>query len=140
VSDYELKRFELLADLAGDELETVEELLEPLHFEAGEQLFREGQEAEGLLLLHDGRLRVESSRWSKLEEIEAGAVVGSLALVGVGAREVTAVAVEPSCALLLSRTAFHRLAEDAPRTAGRILESLVRELAGTLRGGLEHLA
>ena len=139
MSDYELKRFKLLADLAGDELETVEELIESRQFAAGDQLFREGQESDGLLLLHEGRLGVESSRWGKLDDVEPGAVVGALALVVVGPREVTAVALEPSCVLLLSRTAFHRLADDAPRAAARVLESLLRDLAGALRGGLDHL-
>jgi CRP-like cAMP-binding protein len=139
VSDRELKRFPILAELAEGELELLEELLEPVTLRAGQQLFREGQEADGLVLLQAGRLRFESDRAGELGEAEPGAAVGAFSLVVVGRREATAVASEDSEVLRLSRTAFHRFAEDSPRGACRVLEAALRDLAGALRKGLDRL-
>ena len=139
MSDRELKRFALLADLSEGELEALDDLLEPVTLRAGQQLFREGQEADGLLLLHAGRLHFESERAGDLGEAEPGTAVGAFSLVVVGRRETTAVASADAEVLRLSRTAFHRFAEDSPRGACRVLEAALRELAGALRKGLDRL-
>jgi lysophospholipid hydrolase len=140
VSERELKRFALFAELGENELELLDDLLEPVSVRAGQQLFREGQEADGLLLLHAGRLRFESARAGDLGEVEPGAEMGAFSLVVAGRREATAVAAEDVELFRLSRTAFHRFAEDSPRGACRVLEAALRELAGSLRKGLDRLA
>jgi CRP-like cAMP-binding protein len=101
---------------------------------------REGQEADGLLLVDQGSLRLESARCGDLGEAGPGASLGAVSLVVVGPREVTAVASEPTRLLRLSRTAFHRLVEDSPRAAARILETLVQDFAAAVRSGLDRLA
>lgn len=139
MSPTDLKQFGFFADLVEEDLEVLAELLETRALLSGQQLFREGQEAEGLVLVADGRLRLESRRAGVLGFLEAGDVLGGTSLVAVGTREVTAVAEQPTEVHVLSREAFHRFVEDAPRAGARVLEALARELAGILRGGLEYL-
>lgn len=139
MSEYELKRFELLAELSDAELEILEDLLEPVRMLARQQVFREGQEADGLLLVHEGKLRFSSERTEEAGVAGPGLAVGGLSLVVVGPREVTAVAEEQGTLLKLTRTAFHRLAEDAPRATTRMLEHLLRDLTLVLRKGLDKL-
>jgi CRP-like cAMP-binding protein len=140
VSALEVKRFAIFAELAASEVEALEELLETSHFDAGQQLFREGQESDGLWLVAEGRVRVEHARAGRLGSLGPGDGMGAFSLIVVGARTLTAVAEEPVTVVRLTRTAFHRLSEDAPRASARILEWIVRDVAAPLRAGLEQLA
>jgi CRP-like cAMP-binding protein len=140
VSQGDLKRFAFLSELTDSDREAVAELLEPIELAAGRQLFREGQEAEGLILIDRGELRLESQRTGELGSSGEGTVIGGLSLLAVGRREVTAIAVGPTRVLQLSRAAFLRLAEDSPRTALRLVQAIVAEFAGAVREGLERIA
>lgn len=140
MTEPDLKQFSALAELAEPEREAVADLLEPLELGPDRQLFREGQEAEGLLLVESGALRLESKRQGALGACGAGTVLGGLSLVAVGPREATAVATERSRVWLLSRTSFHRLVEDAPRAGCRLLAAVLADVAQAVRGGLSELA
>ena len=54
--------------------------------------------------------------------------------------EASLIAETPCTYLVFPRTAYHRLAEDYPRTACRLSESIFEELAGVLREGLDKIA
>ena len=137
MSEIDLKRFAFLSDLTDSDREVVADLLEPIELATGRQLFREGQEAEGLILIDQGELRLEGQRSGEIGSCGAGAAIGGLSLLAVGPREITAVAVAPTRVLQLSRSAFLRLAEDFPRTGLRLIEAIVTEIAGALRDGLD---
>jgi CRP-like cAMP-binding protein len=134
----DLKAFALLGDLAEDERELVAELLEGQDLDAGEQLFCEGQEAEGLVLVERGALELSSARAGELGQLSEGECLGAVSLVAVGPREATAVAAGETRVWVLSRESFRRLAEDAPRAACRILEGALADLAGAVREGLDR--
>jgi CRP-like cAMP-binding protein len=140
VSEIDLKRFALFSDLTDSDRQAVAELLEPIELVSGRQCFREGQEAEGLLLVDRGELRLESLRGGELGSCGEGESIGGLALLLVGTREVTATAVTPSRVLQLSRGAFLRLAEDYPRAALRLVQAITAEFAGAVREGLDRIA
>jgi CRP-like cAMP-binding protein len=128
LSEIDLKRFPLLSDLTDSDREAVAELLEPIELTPGRQCFREGQEAEGLLLIDRGELRLESQR------------SGDLGSSGEGTREVTAIAAAPTRALQLSRASFLRLSEDHPRAGLRLAQAIMAEFAGAVREGLDRIA
>ncbi|MCP3983006.1 MAG: cyclic nucleotide-binding domain-containing protein [bacterium] len=133
------KIFAPFSDLTEEETELVTSLLEERTLVAGEVLQNEGDEADGLVLLVEGGLTLSSSRADELAPLSPGQHVGDTSLASLGRREVTLVASEPSRVLLFSRSAFLRLSEDAPRAATRILEAILRDLASTVRGGLDQL-
>lgn len=140
MSEIDLKRFPLFSHLTDSDRELVADLLEPIELATGRQLFREGQEADGLILVEEGELRLEGQRSSEAGSCGAGAALGGLSLIAVGPREITAVAVAPTRVLQLSRSAFLRLSEDFPRTGLRIVEAIVDDLASALREGLDSFA
>ena len=140
MSEIDLKRFVLFSDLTDSDREAVAELLAPIELVSGRQCFREGQEAEGLLLVDRGELRLESLRGGELGSCGEGESIGGLALLLVGTREVTATAITPSRVLQLSRGAFLRLAEDYPRAALRLVQAITAEFAGAVREGLDRIA
>ncbi len=140
MSESDLKRFSLFSDLGDSDREAVAALLEPIELVPGRQCFREGQEAEGLLLIDEGELRLESRRSGELGRSGEGAALGGLSLLVVGPRELTATAAVPTRVLQLSRASFLRLAEDHPRIGLRLIQAIATEFAGAVREDLDRIA
>jgi NTE family protein len=132
----ELKRFALFADLGEGEREELASMLEERDLSAGETLFAEGDDADALLLVLEGRLELRSRRRPEPFSIGAGETMGGLALFAVGCREVEAVGAEPTALRLLRREDFLRFAEDQPRAAFRIAAALVSDVAQHARAAL----
>ena len=136
----DLKRFELLSEFGEEDREAFACLAEADRLAAGRYLFREGSEAEDLVLLLRGSLSLESDRAGSLGSVPAGSSLGAWSLVALGRRECSALADEDCDVLRLSRTAFLRLSEDAPQTACRLLQAVAKDLVGIVREGLEEIA
>lgn len=134
-----LKAFAPFADLSEGERGEILELLEPRRLSPGETLFAEGDDADALVLVHEGTLQVESQRTRESATLGPGTVLGGMALFAVGARETSVAGMDRAEVLLLRREDFLRLAEDSPRIACRIAMALSAELASTLRGALAAL-
>lgn len=135
----ELKRFAPFAELDNADSELLEDLLDARDVETGDVVVTEGEEADGLVLVQRGSLKMTSVRISELRGLAVGDFMGGLSLASLGRREVTLTALEPSTVLILSRSAFLRLSEDAPRSATRVLEAVLRDLGSNLRTGLDGL-
>lgn len=136
----DLKQFSLLAEFSEDEREFLAELLEKRELPNGKSAFREGSEAEGLVLLEKGRLKLKSRRTGGVVgTLEAPEHLGAASLFAMGKREVTALADGPSTIWTLSRSSLSRLLEDSPRAAFRLAEAVAREAVTLVRGGLEVL-
>ena len=135
-----LERVGLLREFDAEDRAALASLLETRRVAPGEVLFFEGDESQGLLLVANGALKLESRRAGALGQLEAGGALGGASLVSLGAREATATAVEPTALLSLDRSAFRRLVQDAPRTACRLLEAIATDLADALRPALDRVA
>ncbi len=135
----DLKKFTPFAEIMDAETALLEELLERRELVEGEVVVTEGDEADGLVLVEGGSLRMTSERTSDLGDLGPGSHMGGLSLGSLGRREVTLTAAEPTTVLLLTRSAFMRLSEDAPRAATRVLEAVLRDLGAILRAGLDDL-
>lgn len=132
----EIKRFALFGDLAESEREELAEVLEPRELRDGETLFQQGNEADALLLLVDGRLDLSSHQADEQVQVGAGTALGALSLLAVGTREVTAIAAGSARVLLLRREDYRRLVEDSPRTACRLVEAIAAQAASDIRQAL----
>jgi CRP-like cAMP-binding protein len=140
VKPEDLKRFALFAELSEEEREVVCELLEERKLADSKTVFRERAEADGLVLLASGRVRLESRRADgPIDYVDAPEHLGALSLFVLGRREVTAISEGASTVWLLPRSAMSRLLEDAPRAAYRLAEAVVDGLAGALREHLDPL-
>jgi CRP-like cAMP-binding protein len=139
VSAAGLARIGLFGDLTPSELELLASVSEEQALNAGEVLCLEGSEADGAILLIDGALDCTRDGSGELGRIDAPAALGLAALAYNGNREASLKAAGPARVLLLTRTGFHRFSQDAPGAAVRVLEGVVNDLAGALRGSLELL-
>ncbi len=135
----EWERFPLFADLSQRDLRLLEDLAEEQFLKAGEILCLEGSEGDGALLLVDGALDCSRAGLGDLGRIDAPAALGMASLALTANREASLKAATPARVLLLTRPAFHRFSQDAPAAAVRVLEGVVRDLAGAMHGGIEAL-
>lgn len=140
MSQVDLKQFGLLAELDEVDREALFEVLEERKASSGVPLFREGSEAEGLVLLVAGEVELKSRRSAETARLGPGSTIGALSLLVVGPREVSAIAQAPCRYLLFPRTSYRRLVDDAPRTACRLTEAIIAELSAAIREGLDVIA
>jgi predicted acylesterase/phospholipase RssA/CRP-like cAMP-binding protein len=135
VSDPELHTF--LADIpffaALDEATRLELAgqLEPVHAAAGQVLFRQGEEGDGLYLVVSGRLRVSVAADGPdrmLYDLGRGAIVGEMALLTDRPRAATVHAVRDSDLLLLRVSSFTSLLERSPALVTGMIRLLVDRL------------
>ena len=136
----ELKQFAILSEFAEADSLEISQLLESRSLIAGRKLFREGGQSDGMALLVEGTVRLESQRTQQQVRVGAGTALGALSLIDMGLRESTAVTETPCEILWLRRTDFRRLVDDAPRTAFRLLEAIAGEFAGRIRRELDSIA
>lgn len=123
--------------LAGLELRGLAEELVPTELDAGQELWRQGDDADGLYIVVAGRLsisaRLPGGRESALAEVGPQTVVGELALLDSGTRTAGARATEPTRLLRLARRDFRALVAGhdpgARAVRRRLLELACRRLA-----------
>jgi CRP/FNR family transcriptional regulator, cyclic AMP receptor protein len=139
VTDADLRRFALFAELDDAELQLLAFLLEERQLDAEQPVWREGDAADALWLLERGALRFESRGEGALGQLEAPASVGAASLVGDFVREASAFAAGGAQALVLSRTAFAQLLEAAPQTAALVASAIAGELGAVLRDGIAFM-
>ncbi|HEX4526404.1 MAG TPA: cyclic nucleotide-binding domain-containing protein [Gaiellaceae bacterium] len=138
-------RSELEAPLfAGLPDEELRQLLRPVDLQAGEVLFRQGEEADGLYVVAGGSVgvysRLPGGGEVQLAVLGAAQVVGELALVDGGMRTATVRALEPTAALFFGRADFLALASRLDPTAFALKRRLAAIVCDRLRGRLEALS
>jgi CRP-like cAMP-binding protein len=92
-------------------------------FRFGEKLFQQGEPADAGFIVRHGAFRISSDDGS---EAIAGqnTLIGELALVVAMARPATAIALEQSSVLRISRSLFQRVLESHPEAARRLRDDL----------------
>jgi CRP-like cAMP-binding protein len=97
---------------------------------AGHALFREKSPAECAYVITRGSFELSTLAKDGTSNVEvvatAGTLLSELALVTLVERKFTAVAVEDSDVIRITRALFHRLMEEYP-DAARLLESRIRD-------------
>jgi len=135
----DLRACTLLASLDEAALVRLSESLETLCFPAGERLFKQGDYADGLLLIGSGSVALQHAVRGDCGQLGPGASFGGASLVAAGIREVSAV-VECDCTLWwLSESGFRTLIDEEPRVACQLLEAIACELANCARAALDSL-
>jgi predicted acylesterase/phospholipase RssA/CRP-like cAMP-binding protein len=132
------RRLELVVHLLqifkGLDSEVLEELVpevEWVSLRSGETLFRQGEAAEAVFFVINGRLRVvaeESSGPRVLNEVGPGESLGEMALLTDDVRSATVYAVRDAQLARLDEPTFRQFVEKHPAAMKRIAEFVVRRL------------
>jgi CRP-like cAMP-binding protein len=100
------------------------------HITAGQTLFREKSPAECAYVVTGGSFELTTLDQKGVSRVEAvvqpGTLLSELALVTLVERKYTAVAIEDSDVIRITRSLFHRLIEEYPEAA-RLIEGRVRD-------------
>jgi CRP-like cAMP-binding protein len=133
-----LARQPLLSLMERDALRLVAFAAESRILRAGDVLFRVGEPSDGAVLIISGAVALNSREdGGPAEEIVgAGALIGEMALFTSVARQVTAIAREPTQVMRLSRSVMRRVLAESPASA----EAVAAAISERLRGFVDQLA
>ena len=130
----------IFQDCTRQELENLKPYLHERNYLAGEIVFDEGEEGEGVYIVVSGKFRVSRKGMLKkknLGEILPGECFGEIALLKSIPRLATVVAEEPSVAFALFRSELERLADSRPRLGFKVAIQVARLMSGRLQRLLE---
>jgi CRP/FNR family cyclic AMP-dependent transcriptional regulator len=130
-----LKHVVLFKDLTWRELEVVDNQLHQRHYLAGEVIFDEGEEGQGLFIVLSGRVKTTRQGTTRgvLLEFGPGSFFGEVALLDQSVRTAQARAIEDTSIVTLFRAEFYSLLQTHSAIASRVSFQLARMLATRLR-------
>jgi CRP/FNR family transcriptional regulator, cyclic AMP receptor protein len=127
----------VLGGLSDDEINTFVASCVLTEHQSGESIFSEGDGGDDLFIVKTGKVRISKAISLDVDRtltvLGEGGVFGELAIVGQGSRSASAVAVEHTTVLALSKASFVKLTEDAPALGLKIMGRFAAMLADRLR-------
>jgi CRP-like cAMP-binding protein len=122
-----LARVPLLAGLGKRELLRVGQLTEVMDLPAGRVLMRQGEWGSEMMIVIEGRARVERDG-QVVGEVGPGGVVGEMALLAEGPRNATVTLLTDASLLVVGHREFHALMDEMPSVRAQVYEGLARRL------------
>ena len=119
------KRFTLSSvatfkDLPREALRLLEDRLQPIHIQRGDNVVRQGEAADSLYVVVSGRFAVEVGGYSgAVAEITRGSTIGEIAFFAGGNRTATVRAIRDGIVVRLTRADFDAISENSSRRLGR---------------------
>ena len=134
----QLKKVELFENLDKKELRLLAKTCTERQYAAGAVLMQEGEPGAGLFILVEGRVRVSQTGGAgqpprEITTLDAGEVIGEMALLDDLPRSATVTALEPCRCLLVPVWDFRASLKESPDIAIKLLAQLSRRLRKTER-------
>ncbi|HYW87307.1 MAG TPA: cyclic nucleotide-binding domain-containing protein [Chloroflexota bacterium] len=124
---------ELFQGLTRQELERLERLAHPRHYEPGNVIIHEGQGGIAFFILTSGQAVVtrtgSDGQQREMRKVGPGGVFGEMALFTDRPRSATITALEPTDCLALHRLEFLEELRRNPEVAIRLLDTLAARLS-----------
>ena len=138
-----LKGVYLFHQLDAAELHLLESICREQVVASGDEVFRHGDPADALYVIHLGTVRIHRES-ATIDEIEVamlgtGAHFGELAWLTRDKRSATATAQERTELLRMDYDAMVRLVEENPRLGMKVYRALARRIAAMLRETTDDL-
>jgi CRP-like cAMP-binding protein len=132
-----LKDISIFAGMDDADMEAVARVLRRLAVRPGETLFRRGERARTMFAIVQGSVDIidpmPDGRNVHLATLDAGAVMGEVALLDGGIRAAAAIAREPTICVTLDAAGLERLLQERPDAARKLMMTLADNLAKRLR-------
>lgn len=127
-----LEQAPLFSVLHPTDLRAIANKLHLVRYRKGEMIFREGEPAERLFLIDDGKVKLSLTAPNGQELLIAvlgrGHIFGELAVIDRGPRAMDARAMEETRVCSLGSDVFWTMLENRPALARRLLELMARRL------------
>jgi len=137
----------LFSDLSDEQRDKIAQLSREMTFETGDVLFREGDSADNIYIVLQGRIAVEVGllgrqrrRCATIATASRGESVGWSAAIGSWKYLASAYAVEKTTAVVVDQQAVHGLFVDNPASGLRVMEKLIDLARSRLSRTTEILA
>ena len=133
------KRFTLSSvatfkDLPREALRLLEDRLQPIHIQRGDNVVRQGEAADSLYVVVSGRFAVEVGGYSgAVAEITRGSTIGEIAFFAGGNRTATVRAIRDGIVVRLTRADFDAISENSSAVWAAITATLAERLAAETR-------
>lgn len=134
-----LKKVPLFADLSEKELSLLAERAVPHHYDAGDEIFAEGEPCEGLFVIESGNVRIFKTSAGGREQVLTiegpGSSVAELPVFDGGNYPASASAVDEADLLFISKKDFQAACLQHPEMALKVLKvvgSRLRRLVGII--------
>lgn len=105
-----------------------------INVKEGEYIFREGDEADCMYLIHKGRIKISKSRGNvekRIQILEEGEFVGEMAIINSLPRSADAVALEESDLIRMDRVSYDNTIEKNRQFALSFIQFLSKRLRDT---------
>lgn len=140
-----LKREAVFSFLDGDDIAELSGFFDCRQVDAGETLWREGDPCEYLALIVEGKVEIKKTTEFEGKEVvlgvySSGTIAGEICILDGSPRAVSAVALEDTSLLTLSRTNFETLTREHPDRSVRLLKGILLAVSVRLRKSFERLA
>lgn len=122
-----LNRVPTLRLLGADALRVLAIGCEPREFSRNDVMFRAGDPADAGFVVQRGAFRITAGEGERHEMIaQPGSLIGELAMVIAMPRPSTAIALEDSSAIRISRSLFQRVLDSDPAAARRLRDEFAQ--------------
>jgi CRP/FNR family transcriptional regulator len=130
-----LHRVPVFSTLTPDELARVAQVVVPRRFEAGEIVFKEGDEGSTCYVVRSGRARAvrehPDGRSITLAQFGPGDIFGEMAMLDGERRSATVESIEGTDAIAILSADMHRLIREYPDISVKLIAALGRRLRET---------
>ena len=130
-----LHRVPVFSTLSSEELEHVAEVAVPRRFEAGEVVFKEGDEGSTCYIVRSGRARAvrehADGRSITLAHFGPGDIFGEMAMFDGERRSATVESIEATDAIAILSVDMHRLLREYPDISVKLVAALGQRLRET---------
>lgn len=127
-----LKKVPLFAGLQDHEYRELVNVCHIAHYTAGSVLFNEGDSGLNMFVLLAGEVEISTHRTGLLHSLQAGEVLGEIAVLRQIRRTASARVAEEATVLYLSRDDLDHLLARSPRTSYLIMRKVAEALAERL--------
>ena len=122
-----LRAVPLFDGMSKKDLAAVGRIADEIDLPAGKELIREGRRGTQFFILLEGEADVRR-RGRKVSTLREGDFFGEIALLGNRDTTATVTATTPIRALVITRTNFNRLLQDAPKVQWGVIQALVKRV------------
>jgi CRP/FNR family cyclic AMP-dependent transcriptional regulator len=129
-----LERVPLFDGLTPAEVEELAKVAVPRSYEAGQVVFREGDQGDTCFVVKSGAIKISrehGGRTIALAELRGGDMFGELSMFGGEVRSATAAALEDTTAIALLAGDVRRLLAGNPEIALKMLETMANRVRAT---------
>jgi CRP-like cAMP-binding protein len=128
-----LERVPTLAVLGREALRILAISAENRYVHDGVSLFKQGEDADAAYVVQEGSFELSIPGATQPTTVNAGALIGELALITETQRTTTATAREPSTVIRIPRSVFLKMLEADPAAARRLRNSIASRVNDTAR-------